>query len=308
MVNDPELIDDFINWQQRLCHLTEATIKHNRSTLNAWARFLSGRGGKNCLRYADTDSVIAYIDKRKTVDGVKDVTISDSLCILRTFYNYLIHFGGTTNPTESLPAFVCNSNYEGSYLTIDEMFAMLDTVDTATPCGARDYCIMAILWSFGLRTSELLHLQWRDIDLEDGTLLVRNGKGRKQRQLFLNDKLLEDLRTYRKRVLGGPEHPVFCSLGTRARAHAEMSNKDLLTLCRTTAELAGITSKVTPLTLRHTFATHMYQAGVTVRDIQEMMGHTTLTETTVYLHVTAEAAKRVLNGHIYSTHHYRGEE
>jgi site-specific recombinase XerD len=87
-----------------------------------------------------------------------------------------------------------------------------------------------------------------------------------------------------------------------------MSNKELLTLCRSTAELAGIATKVTPLTLRHTFATHMYQAGVAVRDIQEMMGHTTMTETTVYLHVTAEAAKRVLNDHVYATHHYRGEE
>ena len=306
MVTDPELIDDFINWQQKLCQLTGATINHNRSTLNAWARFLSGReGGKNSLRYADTESVVAYIDKRKTVDGVKDVTISDSLCILRTFYNYLIHFGGTTNPTGSLPAFVCNGNYEGEFLTIDEMFAMLDAVDTATACGARDYCIIAILWSLGLRTSELLHLQWRDVDLEDGTLLVRNGKGRKQRQLFLNDKLSGDLQTYRKRVLGGPSHPVFCSLGTRAIA--EMSNKELLTLCRTTAQLAGIASNVTPLTLRHTFATHMYQAGVAVRDIQEMMGHTTITETTVYLHVTAEAAKRVLNEHVYATQHYRGE-
>ena len=307
MVTDPERIDDFINWQQKLCHLTGATLNHNRSTLTAWARFLSGReGAKNSLRYADTASVVAYIDKRKTVDGVKDVTISDSLCILRTFYNYLIHFGGTTNPTGALPAFVCNGNYEGEYLTVDEMFAMLDAVDTATPCGARDYCIIAILWSLGLRTSELLHLQWHDVDLEDGTLLVRNGKGRKQRQLFLNDKLSGDLQTYRKRVLGGPSHPLFCSL--RSRAHAEMSNKELLTLCRTIAELAGIASKVTPLTLRHTFATHMYQAGVAVRDIQEMMGHTTMTETTVYLHVTAEAAKRVLNGHVYATHHYRGEE
>ena len=306
MVSDPELIDDFIKWQQHLCHLTEATIKHNRSTLDAWARFLSDREEVTSLRHADTGSVIAYIDKRKTADGVKDVTISDNLCILRTFYNYLIHFGGTTDPTGSLPAFVCNGNYEGKYLTIDEMFAMLDAVDTVTPCGVRDYCIIAIFWSLGLRTSELLHLQWRDIDLEDGTLLVRSGKGRKQRQLFLNDKLLEDLRTYRKRVLGGPAHPVFCSLGTRAIA--EMSNKELLTLCRTTAQLAGIASNVTPLTLRHTFATHMYQAGVAVRDIQEMMGHATITETTVYLHVTAEAAKRVLNEHVYHTHHYRGEQ
>ena len=118
MVTDPELIDDFINWQRHLYHLTDATIRNNRATLTAWARFLSTRGGRNCLRYADTESVVAYIDNRKT-DGVKDATISGALCILRTFYNYLIHFGGTTNPTGSLPAFVCNNNYEGEYLTTD---------------------------------------------------------------------------------------------------------------------------------------------------------------------------------------------
>jgi site-specific recombinase XerD len=86
-----------------------------------------------------------------------------------------------------------------------------------------------------------------------------------------------------------------------------MSPKELSEICKNTAINAGITSKVTTLTLRHTFATHMYQAGVAVRDIQEMMGHATITETTVYLHVTAEAAKRVLNDHVYHTMHWEKE-
>jgi site-specific recombinase XerD len=307
MVKDSHLIDEFIDWQKRIRQLSESTIARNRAGLIAWANFISGRG-EHELRHAQTASVIAYIDKRKKIDGVKDVTIADDLCLLRTFYKYLIKFGGTTDPTGSLPEFVCKGNYEGEYLTVDEMFAMLDAVlDNASPSKMRDYCIIALLWSIGLRSSELINLQWRDIDLEEGTLLVRNGKGRKQRQLILNDNILKDLKAYRKRVLSGPEHPVFCSLGVKQRPETQMSTKELSEICKNTAINAGITSKVTTLTLRHTFATHMYQAGVAVRDIQEMMGHATITETTVYLHVTTEAAKRVLNDHAYHIMHWEEE-
>lgn len=307
MVTDLHLIDEFVQWQEKIRRLAEPTVIRNRAGLIAWANFISGRGGKE-LRHAKTETVIAYIDKRKKVDGVKDVTISDDLCILRTFYKYLISFGGTTDPTGSLPEFVCNNNYEGEYLTVDEMFALLDSVDTTSPTGMRDYCLIALLWSTGLRTSELLNLQWRDIDLDDGTLLVRKGKGSKQRQLVLNDNVLQDMNAYRKRVLGGQLHFVFSSLSKNKQAGTQMSSGELLSLCKNTAINAGITCRVTPLTLRHTFATHMYQAGVTVRDIQEMMGHAKITETTVYLHVTAEAAKRVLNDHVYHTMHFLGDE
>lgn len=307
MVVDLHLIDEFAQWQTRICRLAEPTIARNRATLCAWAAFLSGRGEKT-LRDAPVDSVIAYIDKRKKTDGVKDVTVSDDLCVLRTFYKYLTCFGGSTDPTGALPEFVCKNNYEGQYLTVDEMFSMLDAVNTAAPSGMRDYCILALLWSTGLRTSELLNLQWCDVDLDEGTVLVRKGKGHKQRRLALNDRILHDIKTYRKRVLGGPMHPVFCSLKKNKQAQSRLSSTELLLLCKNTALHAGITAKVTPLTLRHTFATHMYQAGVTVRDIQEMMGHATITETTVYLHVTAEAAKRVLNDHVYHTMHFLGEE
>jgi site-specific recombinase XerD len=307
MVEDLPLIDEFTEWQKRIRHLAHATVIRNHATLCAWAAFLESRAESN-LRHACTESVIAYIDKRKNNDGVKDVTVSDDLCVLRTFYKYLISFGGTTDPTGALPEFVCNNNYEGVYLTVDEMFAMLDAVDTTAPSGIRDYCILALLWSTGLRTSEIINLQWCDIDLDEGTLLVRKGKGHKQRQLAMNDRVLEDIRAYRKKVLGGLKHPVFCSLKENKRAQSRISSTELLLLCKNTALRAGIPGRVTPLTLRHTFATHMYQAGVTVRDIQEMMGHATITETTVYLHVTAEAAKRVLNDHVYHTMHFLGEE
>jgi site-specific recombinase XerD len=85
MVKDSHLIDEFIDWQKRIRQLSESTIARNRSSLAAWASFISGRG-EHELRRAQTASVIAYIDKRKKIDGVKDVTVADDLCLLRTFY------------------------------------------------------------------------------------------------------------------------------------------------------------------------------------------------------------------------------
>ena len=306
MIGDFGIIDEYIEWLGKIRSLTETTIAHNRSVCRAWADFLERRREKS-IRYASTESVLSYVEKRSSIDRVKDVTISDDLCVLRTFYAYLVRFGGSSNPTGCLPEFVCKNTYESDYLSVGEMFAMLDSCDTKNPQKMRDYCLIALLWSSGLRTAELLALEWRDIDLEESTLLVRKGKGRKQRRLFLNDRLCEDLRRYRGGILYSERHPVFCGSAPASARGGAMSRNELYVIIGLAAANGGIDRKVTPLMLRHTFATHMYEAGVSVRDIQEMMGHSSATETSVYIHVTVNAAKRLLNEHIYHTNHFRDE-
>lgn len=300
MIKDKCLIDSFIKWQRSIRYLTETTFKHSNYVLHSWADFLSFFG-KEYLQNASIDALIAFIDKRYNIDKVKDVTIADNLCVLKQFYEYLVKFcGGSTNPTGCLPKFICKKDHESNYLTVDEVFAMLDTCNLKTITGKRDYCCIALLWSTGLRSSEVLKLCWKDIDLEEGTLLVRRGKGIKQRRLFLNDRLLNDIISYRKKILSGPEKPVFCSFKNRQNA-ISMSSVELCELIKTAASKAGIDKKTTPLTLRHTFATHMYEAGIPIRDVQEMMGHCVTSETSIYIHVTAAAAKRLLNEHVYYT-------
>lgn len=306
MINDRAVIDEFIEWLCRIRSLTGITVAHNRSVCRSWADFLEQRG-ETSIRNAGAGSVLAYVEKRSSVDRVKDVTVSDDLYILRTLYNYLVTFGGSTNPTACLPEFVCKKDYESDYLTVEEMFAMLDICDMNDPRGLRDHCIIAFLWSTGLRTSELLALQWRDIDLEEGTVLVRKGKGRKQRSLFLNDRLLENMRIYRKNILVKEHHPVFCSIAPSDRENGEMTRYELATAIGTVAGKAGIDRKVTLLMLRHTFATHLYEAGVPVRDLQEMMGHSDMTETSVYIHVTVKAAVNLLNDHLSQFQYHRDE-
>lgn len=156
--------------------------------------------------------------------------------------------------------------------------------------------IIALLWSTGLRNRELCTLTWQDIDLDDGALLVRQGKGGKQRQIFLNDRIHADLKAYQK-SLGGVDHePVFCS--TKPGKKAPLSSSRLVEITRECAQKAGVTKPVNPMTFRHTFATHMFEAGADVEDIKEIMGHSEVTETTVYIHVSLDAAKQILNDHI----------
>jgi site-specific recombinase XerD len=130
--------------------------------------------------------------------------------------------------------------------------------------------------------------------------MVRKGKGNKERQLFLCDRLHFELRRFRRSVLGGERSPLFCALTRNGNGKARdgrISQCALVDVVHHAARGAGITRKVNPMTLRHTFATHMYQAGVHVRDIKEMMGHDNKSETGIYIHITLDSMRVLLNKH-----------
>jgi len=190
---------------------------------------------------------------------------------------------------------------EKAYLTVDECFQLLISFDTSDHIGLRNYTIVALLWSTGLRNGEVCALDWRDINLDEGALLVRKGKGGKQRQLFLNDRVLEDMIRYRNEMGGGDNSPVFYAFSKNASSkekYSRLSQSRLVEIIREHGKAAGLKKPINPLTFRHTFATHMYEAGIRMEDIKEMLGHDDETETTIYVHISIDTAKRFLNDHI----------
>jgi site-specific recombinase XerD len=214
------------------------------------------------------------------------------------------------NVAASLPEYLCHPAPEVQPLSVDECFDILESFDTKAPLDLRNYIIVAMLWSTGLRNSELCALRWGDIDLNDAHLMVREGKGGKQRQVFLNDRLCDDLRAYRQQLCpnDGPAEPVFFAFTVNAPQAEEfkpLSTRQVNAVVRDQARKVGITKRVNPLVFRHTFATHMLEAGVDIDDIKEIMGHDDATETTVYLHVTMDTAKRFLNDHVANPWKYR---
>jgi integrase/recombinase XerC len=147
----------------------------------------------------------------------------------------------------------------------------------------RDRAIMELLYSTGLRVSELTQLDWRDIDEELGLVMVRSGKGNKDRLVPMGEPALEALRAWRAVSTGvsSANSPVFTNLrGTRLTPRAIQ----IMIARRSVA--AGISIPITPHGLRHSFATHMLNAGADLRSIQDMLGHSSLTTTQRYTHVS----------------------
>jgi site-specific recombinase XerD len=296
-------IEKYCQFLAKFRQLSATTVTRTRHVCSQWLRFLESRQCNGLLK-AEPGHLVAWIDYRRDDKRVKEQTISRELCILRTFYQYCVDFAGLpASPAAFIPEFVCNPAPEQTVLTVDEVFDMLETFDVRNPFGWRNYVLLALLWSTGLRPSELLALTWRDIDLEQGTLLVRKGKGNKQRQLFLNDRVLKNAAKYRKSILAGEQAPVFCTYPNSKRKgiyDCGLSYKQVNGIIHEAACKAGLKIPVTIMTFRHTFATHMYEAGVPVRDIQEMMGHSYRSETSVYIHVTMNSLKRLFNNHVYN--------
>ena len=301
MTAEAVLIAGYLDYLERMCAYSPLTLRKHQRICRWWIGFLHDRRGQS-LSTATPDDLLAWIVERQASGTVRNSTIAAELCVFRTLYGFLFTYGRMgRNPAAALPELICAPPAETVYLTVDECFRLLDVFDTADPLGRRNYVLVALLWSTGLRTAELCALDWADLDLERATLLVRRGKGGKQRQLFLNDRLREDLRQYRQKLGAPASGPVFRAFSVNApdgARHQRLSQRQAVSVLRESAPKAGIAKRVTPMTLRHTFATHMYEAGVTLEEIREMLGHDNETETTVYVHITLEAAKRFLNNHV----------
>jgi integrase/recombinase XerC len=164
-------------------------------------------------------------------------------------------------------------------LTVDEAFRLLEI--PAEPQGLRDRAILELLYSSGIRVGELVGLNWDRLDMDLGIVKVL-GKGRKERIVPVGSKAVEALNAYleKRGVLGG-DAPLFVnSRGGRLTA------RSVGRLIKKYTRRSGIFRRVSPHTLRHSFATHLLDAGADIREIQEMLGHVSLSTTQRYIHLS----------------------
>ena len=144
--------------------------------------------------------------------------------------------------------------------------------------------MLMMLYATGLRRAELCHLKVSDIDSERMVIHVRQGKGGRDRDVLLSPKLLETLREYWRWMK--PKTYLFPGTVNNWRADVPITEKIVWTAVAEAAKHAGIASTSSPHTLRHSFATHMLEAGADLRTIQVLLGHAKLADTTVYLHLS----------------------
>ncbi len=179
-------------------------------------------------------------------------------------------------------------------LSRDELQRIFEAIDTKSKAGRRDMAIMETLYSTGLRVSELTALNRKQVDLKRGEFMVR-GKGDKPRIVFLSEPAKEAIQNYL--ALRDDNHePLFINnlktdiLDSEKR---RLSTVSIQKIVRKYALKAGIIKKVTPHTLRHTYATELLSNGADMRSVQEMLGHSSITTTQIYTHVTNKKLKEI---------------
>ena len=176
-------------------------------------------------------------------------------------------------------------------LTRDEALTLLTMPNPRYPTGFRDLCMMKLMLNSGLRASEVLNMTWQDLDLHTGRLTVRQGKGKKDRQVWINDDTLEMLRKWRE---ASPQSAYCFPTLSGKRIH----DSALRFMVKRRGVKAGIPKDVHPHMLRHTYATELYRQTKDIRLVQKALGHANLGTTMIYTHIVdddMETAMRMFN-------------
>ena len=227
----------------------------------------------------------------------KKTTISRKLSAIRTFFFFL----EKNNLTEGNPAAEISSPKQGSYipeyLNVDDMFMLLDAPEPATTREVRNQAILELLYSCGIRVSELTGINLSDIDFKERLVRVI-GKGNKERIVPIGKKALSAIEKYldqseavRKEagnLHNSMNNPLF--LNNRG---GRLSSRSVSSIIKGFVREYGLVNDVTPHSIRHTFATHLLDSGADLRSVQELLGHASLSTTQRYTHVSLDKLMEV---------------
>jgi tyrosine recombinase xerD len=217
--------------------------------------------------------------------GIGERSIARILSGVRSFYKFLVLDGYLEqDPTELLESPKIGKHLP-EVLSVEEIDAIEGVIDVSTPEGQRDRAAIEVLYSCGLRVSELCNLLLSDLYLDEGFLRV-TGKGNKQRLVPISERAIRELKSWFAfrnsiNIKPGEEDYVFIS----AARKKHLSRITVFHNIKVYAEQAGIQKTISPHTFRHSFATHLLEGGANLRAIQTMLGHESISTTEIYTHI-----------------------
>ena len=238
-------------------------------------------------RTIDIDLLNNYITELRDSRGYRDTTVARKVAAVRSFFGYLsANDLIDEDPSENLGAPRVGRAMP-DFITEEEIKTLLEVVsDTGTPEGQRDASMLELLYATGVRVSELVALNVQDIDFEESFIRAW-GKGSKERIVYLYPEALTNLREY----IGGPRaHLIRKKRGETAlfvnTRGERLTRQWVWSVLKIASKKSGIERKITPHTLRHSFATHLLQNGASLRHVQELLGHSSISTTQMYTHLT----------------------
>ena len=215
---------------------------------------------------------------------------------VRSFFRFLVLDGVVENDPTELLEWPSLPEHLPVVLTLEEIDRIEDSIDLSKAEGARNRAIIEVLFSCGLRVSELVNMKLSDLYLDDRVLLVR-GKGNKERLVPVSNKAIADLKRWffdrnLMKIKPGEDDYVFLN-----RRGAHLTRTMILIMVKRQAEEAGIKKTISPHTFRHSFATALLQGGADLRSIQAMLGHEKIDTTLVYTHISNEQLRKAILEH-----------
>jgi len=238
-----------------------------------------------------TEEIVVGFIHGESQAGLSARSLARLISALRSFFRFLVLSGFVK--TDATAQLTTPSTWLAlpKFLTVAEAEALLQAPDEKKPQGVRDRAMLEVLYGSGLRVSELASLKLAEINLEDGFLVCR-GKGGKERIVPLGRSSGRAVRRYlaevRPRFDPGGREEVFLS-----RRGRPFTRQGVWKLLRQHAAAAGLAARISPHVLRHSFATHLLERGADLRSVQLMLGHSQITTTQIYTHVSRERLRRV---------------
>ena len=281
--------------------LAHNTILAYGRDLKRFDEFLTARK-KTKIESVDREDIVDFLSSlyKQKLDSR---SVSRYLVSLRCFFKYaLMEELVRLDPTENLESPKIRQSLP-TYIRKDDMDRLMDAPNTATTVGLRDKAMLEVLYSTGLRVSELLNLRISDLDLRSGYVHCI-GKGDKERLVPIGRKAIAAVEAYlagaRPKFLRPGMPPQYAQILFLTRVGRRLSRITIWKLLHDYGVKLGLRGRLTPHKLRHSFATHLLEGGADLRSVQLMLGHADISTTQIYTHVVEERLKE-----IYKAHHPR---
>jgi len=285
-----KLIDQFLNYLLVEKGLSRATLESYSADLLRYADFMQ-QTGQDTVSAEDTALILKHLINLRN-EGLGARSRARHLVSLRGFYRFLAHEKVLPLDPSKLVDLPKTTLKLPDVLSQAEVQRLLNAPDGLKPSGLRDAAMLEVLYAAGLRVSELISLKVQDVQLEAGFVRVM-GKGSKERIVpigqYAREKVLFYLEHARARMVKERSSPYLFV----ARAGRPLTRQGFWKLLHRYARAAGLYKKVTPHSLRHSFASHLLEGGADLRAVQVMLGHADISTTQIYTHVAGDRLKEL---------------
>ncbi|MGJ1030087.1 site-specific tyrosine recombinase XerD [Enterococcus gallinarum] len=290
-----EQIIDYLHYLTIERGLSQNTRKSYERDLKQYLTFLTEQHIKD-WQAVDRVLILSFLQQLQQ-SGKSSATIIRMVSSLRRFHQFLRQERFTDHdPMQHIDSPKKQQKLPDT-LSLSEVERLIETPDTKEVLGIRDRAILEVMYATGLRVSELIGLQLKDLHLSMG-LLQTTGKGDKERIVPLGDLAIQWIETYLEeaRPFLTRKHPEESHLFVNNHGK-QLSRQGIWKNLKALVRKAGITKNVTPHTLRHSFATHLLENGADLRTVQELLGHADISTTQIYTHITKKRMTEVYKQH-----------